>query len=191
MKIIVPDTCLYRRYASQDKAQPCYVELDCRSRTLRACHAEEIGATPADVYHGHVRRYAIDTLKSDSAERLLYDLAPLAERVCDGYERVWNGRNHIGRLSRDAASAAHDMRLECERFSGDPDHVLEVWEASEWLGTRSVPDQRSALGIGVDTTDEDLARIAEALTEEARVAGVDILEDLPAHLRWLRDSAGA
>jgi len=114
---------LYHKLPGQPKEQDCFVQLDCVRRKLCAQYNPEIGNhVPAGVMHGHLQRWSIPALKSRAANRLLYMLRPLAERVCNGYESVWDGNNNVARYSADARQTLMEMTRCCERVSWDPDH---------------------------------------------------------------------
>jgi hypothetical protein len=114
---------LFVQYQGQSQPQPVHVSLDCRTGELSAEYDPEIGGSrPMDVHHGHVCRWRIPVLTAEAANALLADLAPIAQRVVDGYSSEWDGSNHVGRLSDDADDAAIDIDALCDasRF-GDGD----------------------------------------------------------------------
>ncbi len=181
---------LYHRYQRQSSPQDCYVELDCERRTLSASPNAEIGnAVPFAVWHHRVLRWSIPVLTDAAANALLDEIAPLAERVCDGYERVWDGNNHVGRYDADAAQAREQIERLCSD-DWDEDQQVSVWDASDWfggLGNREA--QAATLGITATTTDAELDAIAERELAEAAAEDVDVLEGLDRHLAWLRDGS--
>jgi hypothetical protein len=179
---------LYHRYPGQTKPQPCYVELDCARGVLSASYDAEIGGSmPMNVAHGHRRRWAVACLTGAAATRLLRALAPLAQRVCDGYRQRWDGRNTVGELSDDAAAAAEHIAAWCER---EDDERVQAWDAPDWLGGMGSRDvQRRELGITPQTTDAELDACAEVLRAAAVTDGVHVLEGVERHLARLRDEA--
>lgn len=182
---------LHKHYDGQTKTQDCYVELNCRDRLLHADWNCEIGnAVPAAVWHGHTRRWGIATLTADAANDLLDEIAPLAERVCDGYERDWDGNNHVARFSADALAAMDEIERLCERAGDDPSDCVQEWDAAEWLhGIGSADRQRAEYGITAATTDDELRAIESRIETEARADDVDVLHGLERHLEWLRRDA--
>ena len=126
---------LFYDYPGQLSPQPCYVELDLRDGTLRADYnkAEISNATPFAVYHGHVRRYTIPCLKAQTANRLLDELVPLAERVAAGCISQWNGRNHVAELSEDARAAEAQIVATIEFYGGEPCGTVQYADAVDWL----------------------------------------------------------
>ena len=90
---------LHHQYPGQTSPQPCYVELDCEAENLSADWNGELGnAVPLSVWHGHTRRWAIPALQAQAANSLLDEIAPLAQRVIDGYTSEWDGNNHVAGL---------------------------------------------------------------------------------------------
>jgi hypothetical protein len=181
---------LYHRYPRQTMPQSCFVELDCARRQLSADWNGEVGtAVPADVWHGHRRRYPIPCLTAKAANELLDEIAPLAARVCDGYASRWNGQNHVASFTEAAADAERQIRALCEE--ADPEQAVKVWDAADWfagLGNRD--RQRRELGITAATTDEELDAIESREQTEAEQSGeCHWLEGLGRHLRQLRDDA--
>lgn len=185
--IEVEGTKLYHRYPGQTSSQPCQVELDCERRVLRARYNPEIGnAIPVREYHGHVRTWGIPALRGDVATALLHELAPLAERVCDGYESRWNGSNHVAVFDKDATAALEAIDDSKNRYWDESDHV-RVWTADEYYGHETADHVASLVGITVDTTDEDLEDLAETQEAQAASDGIDEVEGLREHLEWARD----
>ena len=178
---------LYHRYPGQTSPQDAYVSLDCETGRLTAETNGEIGnAVPMRVRHGHVKRWSIAALKADAANALLEQIRPIAERVCEGYERVWDGNNHVAEFSADAETAISEIASLCERA----DEKLQVWDAADWLdGLGSRDTQRRELEITAATTDDQLNPIETRLISEARRDGIDEIEGLAKYLRRLRDEA--
>ena len=98
---------LYRRYRGETSQQPVYVSLDCETGELSAAASSIIGSgAPMDVFNGIVRRWRIPALTENAANALLAEIAPLAERVVAGFERVFDGSSHVGKYDDDAIDAA-------------------------------------------------------------------------------------
>lgn len=180
---------LYMKYDSQTNAQDVFIELDCQAQTLYAEVNPEIGnAVPFAVWHGHRQRWGIPVLTADSANKLLKRIAPLAEAVCEGYERVWDGRNHVAEFTEEAQEAIDAIREICER-AWDHGDTVNVWEAADWLGGIGSDDtQRRVLGITAETTDDELDAIVQKLEEEAEDENV-MVDNLDRYVTRLRDEA--
>lgn len=155
---------LLKIYPGQQDPQGTFVELDCKSGYLGADYDAEIGnAVPSDVWHGHTIRYAIPLLRGDSANRLLAEIAPLAQRVLDGYESEWNGNNTVGVLDEDAINAEREIREIIDTY--DDEDCLHWRDASDWMAdVESEIEYRRSQGETVDAlydeyqgngTDED------------------------------------
>jgi hypothetical protein len=185
----VSGTELYHRYPRQTEPQDAYVWLNCKTRRLGAEYNPEIGnAVPTSVYHGHVQRWTIPTLKGAAATALLESLAPLAARVCDGYSSEWDGSNHVAEFTADAEAAREEIERLCEDADGERDGVV-VWEAADWLGgIGGLEAQAAELGITAATTDAQLETIETECVAEARGESVDEIEGLWAHLKRVRDA---
>ena len=185
---------LFRHYRGQTSAQPCNVSLDCRSGKLRAEYNPEIGnAIPAAEYHGHVQTWSIPCLRESAANALLSEIAPLASRVVAGYSSEWDGSNRAALFTDDAQEAIEEIAALCD--AADPSDGVRAWDAGDWLtasGNTSREAVRSELGIGADTTDDELGAIEARVEEEAAASGeADVLTGTTAFLRRLRDEASA
>jgi len=196
---------LNRTYPGQTNSQPVYIELNCKHETLTADYNTEIGnAVPFDVYHGHVQRFSIPLLKTDDLNALLDEIAPLAERVIDGYESVWNGNNHVARFSDDARAALEEIEELCD-VDADETNTVQVWDIGNWLdGTTYYKSERDGQGtqckwnsvisvvvrdfgvINPETTDEELSEIESLIEADAETNDV-VVEDIESWLTELRD----
>lgn len=188
IEIVDVEGCdLYLKYDGQTGAQDCHIELDCSKRTLEAESNPEIGnAVPERVWHGHIQRFGIPALRATAANELMHEIAPLAARVCDGYEEHWDGSNNVARFDDDAEAALEEIRSLCEREWGEDD-LLHVWDAEDWFGCQSDDLNIKDLGITADTTDEQLAAIDEQMTGEALACPeCDGIEGMEQYLERLR-----
>jgi hypothetical protein len=178
---------LYARYQGQSERQDCYLELDIRTGAFSADYNGEIGnAVPFPVWHGLIRRYTIPCLRAAVANRLMVEVAPLAQAVLDGAGAEWDGHNTVARLSNDAQSAEQEIEAIIERHEWSDDTV-QVWDAADWFGGLGGSDaQRAEMGITSSTTDEELQAIIDAERDR-----VDVLHGGLKHLRDLRDRADA
>ncbi len=180
---------LYYRYTQQSEPQRVVVSLDAEHRELSASTTTEIGnGVPMRVYHGHVRRWTIPALNADAANALLAEIAPIAARVCDGYETRWNGNNHVAKYDEDAEKACEEIRDLCDE--ADPEDAIRVWDAGDWYaGLGNHDRQRKSLGITAATTNAELAALEKSEQEQAESDDVDLIENLDRHLEMLRDEA--
>ncbi|MEU7480570.1 hypothetical protein AB0A63_31645 [Lentzea sp. NPDC042327] len=161
-------TVLYRHYQGELYVQSCHLELDLRDGELSADYDGEIGnAIPMSVHHGIVRRWGIPCVTAKSANELMRDIAPLAQRVLDGATIEWDGNNNVGVLTDDAADAEEEI---IGRLQGDLDGLTLIGEmdAADWWAEGDLPEDLTA-----DTTDKELEAIVEREEEDATVAGND------------------
>lgn len=184
---VMSDDELYHRYPGETSAQPVAIYLDCATGELGARYSPEIGqCVPSREWHGHVQAWTIPTLKARAANALLGEIAPLAQRVCDGYTRAWNGSNHVADFDEDAAAALDAIEALCDASGGEGDE-LEAWDACDWLGpvARSDEGRCSVLGISAETDDAALAAIESNLADEAAADGI-VVDGLGRYLETLR-----
>lgn len=171
---------LYERYASQTNAQPANVVLYCDTAELTAFAAGEIGGgVPADVYHRRVLRWHVcNELTGPAVAELLAEVAPLAQRVVDGYSVEWDGNNNVGRYTEDASEAAEEIEALCaeavERLALE---TVAVWRANEWLADYRFDDYHWPDGATWESA-------AQMLTEQAAVDKIVLDGDVAAAVRY-------
>jgi hypothetical protein len=115
------DHPLYRRYPQQCNAQDAYISLYPEDAEMHADWNVEVGnAIPMTVFHGIRRRYKVsEYLTSNEINALMEEITPLAQRVCEGFEVVWDGNNNVGRLNEDALEAEDELRELCAEKQSD------------------------------------------------------------------------
>jgi hypothetical protein len=124
---------MHCHYERQTAAQGCYVEIDCKLQTLLCSYNAEIGnAVPFAVYHGHEQRFGIPCLTAGAANDLMAQINPIADRVCAGYESVWNGNNNVARFNDDARAAIDEIEAICADIDEEGSTVVE-WDAGDYL----------------------------------------------------------
>ena len=126
---------LHCQYQGQTSEQDCYIELDCRRAWLSAYYNAEIGnAVPFSAYHGHEQRFAIPCLTADVANALMEEIAPIAQRVVDGYEFDWDGNNHVAKFTDDAQAAIEEIAGICDAKIEDADEMdtVQAWDAADY-----------------------------------------------------------
>lgn len=188
-------TELYRHYDGQSEAQSAYFELDLNEGTLRADYDGEIGnAEPGVVRHGIVRRYGIPILTGDAANRIMTELAPLAQRILNDSTVEWDGSNTIGRLGADAWSAEEEIETTLGLHS-DPSQGRQAFDegdlVAEWDIEGAVNGSEvDEYGITAETTGERLDEIAADIIHglaAVSASGVAVVHGLDEHLRDRRD----
>ena len=183
-------TELHKQYSGQSNPQPIFIELDCKSGTLRADYNGEIGnAIPFSVYHGHDQRFYIPLMTSNAINSLMAEIQQLADNLVSGYASVWDGNNHVAQFTDDAKQALKEIEAICEKTESD----IEVWNADEWLnGVLTHLNNEYCLdGFGkitAETTDEELSEMAENIKQDAfeNCDGPVLLNDTLDYLEQLR-----
>ena len=167
------------------RAMSPYLELDLEDEKtpLYLGTVYGIDGTPESVWHGRRRRYWLPN--NVNAEELTTDINAgvfdeLFQRIVGGSEVVWDGDNHVGRLNEDAKAAEEELEEELEGYE---DESIGLYEAGDWLQDSST----ESLGVTASSTDEELAKKARALEEEARAEGAVVvwIED---HLKERREA---
>ena len=169
--------CLYR---GQQSTQGTYVELNCRDGLLRADYNPVIGSGgPRAGWHGHDRRYSIPLLQMDTVNVLMEEILPLAQRVVDGYEAVWDGHNYIAQLSEDTMDAEDEIERVISYYEAD----LHWGDASDWLY-----DIRSEI---IERLRSGAATIDQLIDEYQGIGFEDdpILTGLRPHIEYLAGKA--
>ncbi|MFF7335393.1 hypothetical protein [Streptomyces sp. NPDC008150] len=172
-------TELFRQYHGQNEPQPAYIQLDTEAGTLHADYDAEIGnAVPASVWHGIDRRYRIPILTADAANRVMEEIAPLADRIVAGTTTEWDGNNHVAVMDDDAIAAEEELE---EALGNGPSSrgasvfsesdVVAVWDIDGAVNGSEADDY----DITPDTTDERLEEIAnDILSNLADCAESDV-----------------
>ena len=182
------DTELFCHYARQSEPQKCFIALDLEDGTLWADYNAEIGsAVPEAVWNGRTIRFPAPCMTAAGMNRLMDEIAPLAERVFAGAEIKWNGHNHVGKLDEDARDAADEIEQTCSELEPDPSETVTEWDACEFYYA-----VKGDLGVTADSTDDELEDLAEKLEAEDSVdpgsGGPMILNGTLEFLQSIRDN---
>jgi hypothetical protein len=150
---------LYCRYPRQSQAQDTYLQLDLGRGTFRADYNAEIGnAVPEEVWHGRTLRWPLPyTLNADAANDLLRTCEPLAARLLEGAEVVWDGNNHRGRLNPDAQAADAAIRAEISRYEDAANRYgIHAHDAAEWFYGNPAVEDRLRQGLTKEAVYDEL-----------------------------------
>lgn len=173
------------------------IELDVRGRTLSARVVPPSDfAIPREVWLRYVRQFEIPHLTADAANRLLQEIAPLAERIMNDWTsepRITGSSDYVAILGPDAASAERqleerlsELHAECEMGCRDGD-LITVFD----VNACTTGDEADEYGITPDTPDERLLEIAEEITQEltdhVSASGVAVSPGLVDYLVDLRN----
>ena len=166
---------------------PTYVDVDLTSREISVDYQASSG-TPGRVWHGFIRRFDIPLLTATAANRLMEQIAPLAERMCNDWaeEVTRSGRTEAVLGADGRAAEAELIAALPDENTVDPEDVIDVWDAANLF----VGNEAEEYGITERTSDEELERIAEQMLEEIRhnsASGVVVAPGLTEYLRNLRD----
>lgn len=167
---------LHCHYDRQTNAQPCFIELDCETGRLCADYNGEIGnAIPMSVYHGHDQRWGIPALTAAAANALLQEIAPIAQRVVDGYESEWDGNNMVARFNDDAHAAIDEIVDLCQAAGGEGYEIVE-WDVGDWMDSSPRPN--------AETSDDEIAQmVADSDPDEDHIV---INGDIEEYLNEIR-----
>lgn len=197
MTPLTDEDALFCQYPGR-QMQPCVLTLDLDNGDLSARYDPELsdGARPESVFNGRILWVPIPCLTGTAANRLLEEVAPVAQQILDGAEIQWDGSNHVGVLSPDALMAYEVLIERCDpqNSSWDDGDTVSAWDAGNWFSTESAEQVADRLGITADTSDEELAALAKAEAEEALTcspAGRVHLTGAEDYLRQLRDEMAA
>lgn len=184
-----PDA-LYCRYKNNYEPQPVYINLDLADGALYADYRATNG-TPGRVWLGQVRAWEIPPLVADAANKLMQDIAPLAQRILDGSDIEVNPRtgDPIGVLNDDAAAAEWEIYEIIENWREDPAvPTVEEIKAAEWYAACDV-DPCDELGLTAETTDDELPAVAARIEDDIRAAaeGVVVVTGAEEWVRARRD----
>ena len=166
------DFCEADPSAGTLKPMEVYLHIDLNTHKTYIDTYYHIDGVPVEIWHGVVRRYRI---QSDvDAVELTADINngkfdEVLSRIVDGSDVVWDGDNWVGRLTDDGHDAEHDLEKILLEYSGDG--MIGLWEAGDWLQDSST----ESLGVTASSTDEELAKIAQELEEEARAEGAVVV----------------
>jgi hypothetical protein len=171
---------------------PVCIELDLRDNSLSASVTEPTDhAMPWDVWLGYRRRYEIPLLTADAANRIMKEIAPLADRIAADWTEGprMHGTDWQVVLGKDASAAEGELTEYLRRLMEYPDLVdlIEVYDVDAATNGGEIIEY----GITPDTTDEQIREIADEITLEiadyCTVSGVAVIPGLEEYLAGLRD----
>ena len=182
-----PEVDVYR----QDTGGQTYAQFWINPAARTCGIAQESGApgnaTDADEWHDRILTHAVADeslypsqypVEADARKYLRSREGQASlRRVCDGHEIEWDGNNHVGRLSEDAAAAWDALCAAVDGLAREASYV----DAGDWVVDASVS------GVTVDMTDTAIdamaGRDAKMLWAEERV----VVGGLADRYREIRD----
>ena len=183
---------LYMRYPTQGNPQPAYIQLS-EDGEISADWDGVVGSgAPIDVWNRQTLRWRLphSELTGEDVNWLLDKVADDLEEIHEGHTVEWDERtgNMKGSLTEEASRL--DERLEFKIrdlvASLEPVHVIDADDLFAEISSEQIVDD---LGITDATTDDELAKMAKVLREEAWsdarlvVGSDDILENILKPLR--------
>ena len=159
---------LFCQYPREYRPQPAHVEMDRHGEVSAGYNPDPSRySTSSKVADGLSLRWSVaPCAKPDRLAGLLREHAELFQRVHDGHE----AGNYSGRLSDEARAASDDLERILRDFGADPDNLVAVWTADEWLfssnSLRAVWSGRPLADALADLEDE-----ARMLADDNHVTG--------------------
>lgn len=184
---------LYYRYGSQNQPQPVMLELDLEDGGLTCRVNPAIGnGLPESVFYGRILWMEIPILTAAAANQLLKRAEPIAQRIVDDAEIVWDGNKNVGRLGDNARAAYDELADLCDRARFDDSDTVSECDACDWFGGEGREQAIARLGLTALTTDEEIEVMAEAEARDARTgashdAGYVLLDGAEDYLQDVRD----
>ena len=118
------------------------------------------GASPSDEWHGIVVAAAV-TGHPDAAEaRQVLTDSDDVRAVIAGHSIIWDGSNHVGRLTDAAAAALERLVSALEDCQPNP---VNVWQPDDYYDDVSDAD----LGLKPGMSDAELTALADKLEDDA------------------------
>jgi len=183
MKVIPCEdkTELYCHYSGQISPQNAYIAIDLRDGTIWATYNGEIGnAVPMDVWNGLTHRYCLPfPVYAESVNKCMEELVPKFEELQQNFEEIWDGSNWVGKLTDKGIELSEEIEKFIENNFDEEYDAIKVVDASDYLYGEN-------LGITKDTTDAELAEIAEDLQNNS---DIDIMYGIEEFLESVRENA--
>ncbi len=173
----------------ESEARAAFLTLNLEEGVLTACHDDSPDgrSVEAKAFHRIVRSWEVPLLSMQAANELLLEVAPLAQRVLDGADIIWDGHNMVGQLTtEDAVRADAELGACCSESCFGPEDLLSVWDVYEMGDTWTAEEA----GVTASTTDQELAEIRVRLLERWRAEVGEpnpVLHGLWGYLENLRD----
>lgn len=129
--------------------------LDPRDRTCGVSQEYKTHSTTMDIWHGLVLTWPVTGHPHETTMRwwITESMADL-ERLCDSFEKVWNGNNMVGQYTDEGKRIIQEIEEELKDDLILPNYY-EFWELGAWL-------DNSMHEITAQTTDEQLKDLAGA-----------------------------
>lgn len=168
LQVIVPEgkMPLYCHYEEQEKPQFSYVKLQPEAGILTAEYNTDIGnAVPLAASNSRIFLWAVpERISSENLRILLEEIRPLAEQLCAGYSREFNGTDFVGQLTGKARETYGKIEEICQNALKNPDICLHFENCEYFLAFSSLQDVWPA-----GQTLEEAARNQNELAERENI----------------------
>lgn len=142
---------IYMQYDGQSQHQPCGLELNLKTGEMTEFCSGEIGnAVPTGVWHSTVLRFSVDPFTMrDGLIALAEEHREAFQMILDTSEIVWNGNNHVGRLSAEANNFIEEWDQQC--CGNDGKHNVRIISVEDQMQYEQQPNTKSELETLVET----------------------------------------
>ena len=192
---------LYHQYPAETLPQPAFIELDCEEASAEAKWTGEVGGgVPAYVWHKRAIRFSVPSeIRGDVIADFMESekFQALAQRICAGYVKRWDGNNHVGRYSDDAAEAREELQQVIADELYDESAYVQITSPEDyWANEFAYSEDETAVVFNLhdgairvtsETTDKELSALSRKL-EDLTDDGVEYTSDVMGWLEGLRDS---
>lgn len=185
---------LYWKHDGASEPEIAYVYLDCEHRHLGAdCGG---GSGPRE-WNGHILTWSpredsghMSVLPGKEINKMLDEIAPLAEKLCDAYDTDWDGRNIIAKYPgtsgvQEKIVEIIESKVWCAWEGPDNNGGLAgPWDAGDWLGNieKRTEDEDGNDVVEIDgygtiraeTTDEQITAMTKQIEAEANDVGASV-----------------
>jgi hypothetical protein len=187
---------LYVQYDGQYNPQPSYFEIDPEDRSVQFGYNCEIGnAIPMNLWNNRLLWLDCDNrLPVDALEEFVNDdkNINLIQLIFEGYECVWDGRNHVGKYTNTAKQAENDLLKNLE-------DLVEIYEdrlqccgsVCDYLTDRFFKNntwylsgQTDGWKIMENTSDEELSELAMEIEDCAKDEGILLNDAINQLIEW-------
>lgn len=167
----------------RDTSQPTYTQflLDTEDGAVYITQEYDDNATPSRQWHGidlscRIHGWPLE----DMARQFVEENMDLLTRILVGADTVWDGSNHVGKLTDDARAAWAEFTELCEDYFAGEENQYTFWAVDDWCyeGARGL--------ITADTTDADLDKIISYFEADAEHEHIVTSSDIGEYLREFR-----
>lgn len=135
------------------------LKLDPRDPSIWVTQEYNDHSTPSDEWHHLVLTWKVPGHPTESSlQEWIEEHMSDFQTICNGYEVVWNGSNHVGQLTDEARSTKESIEFELDNGDGLFRNYYEYWSVEQWTD----PIMSS---ITATSTDEELRQLAKEVID--------------------------